>query len=121
MTWRSKLTFVWAIAVDSIIHESEVRLRADNASERGVPLPDGWKTDLNLSAPEPVVDVDALAHSAVVRVREELSLPDATQLDCRRTNTQTHAHTHPGVLTPARAFAQLYLCVVGTPDPAVLL
>ena len=121
MTWRNKLTFAWAIAVDSSIHESEVSLRADHASERGVPLPDGWKTNLNLSAPEQVVDVDALAHSAVVRVREEPSLPDATKLDCRRLYTHARAHTHPGVLTPARAFAQLYLCVAGTPDPAVLL
>ena len=93
MTWRSELTFNWAIAVDGVIHESEVCVRADHASERGVPFPKTWKIDLGLGAPELVVDVDALAHSAVVRVREELSLPDATQLDCRRTNTQTHAHT----------------------------
>ena len=38
LTWRSDLTFNWAIASDDASHESEVCVRADNASERGVPL-----------------------------------------------------------------------------------
>ena len=123
LTWRSELTFNWAIAVDGVIHESEVCVRADHASERGVPFPKTWKSDLGLGDPKPVVDVDALAHSAALRVREELS-SNATEIDCRQPHAQPHAHTPRcihSVLTPTRAFARLYLCVAGTPDPAVSL
>ena len=110
MTWRSNLTFNWSITVDGVIRESEVCIRADNASERGVPLPDGWKTDLNLSAPELVVDVDALADSAALRVREELSLPDDTKLDCRRLYTHARAHTPRRTHTSTRV-CSIVICV----------
>ena len=93
MTWRSTLGFHWAIVVDSVIHESGVDIRADNAAERGVPFPAKWKRELSLGAAEPVVDVEALAHAAVQRAREELSLADATKLDCRQ-SSQAHTHTY---------------------------
>jgi hypothetical protein len=97
LTWRSKLAFHWAIVVDGVIHESGVDVRADNAAERGVPFPAAWKRELNLGAAEPAVDVEALAHAAVQRAREELSLSDATKLDCRQpsqANTHTYEHEH---------------------------
>ena len=99
LTWRSNLAFHWAIAVDGVIHESDVDVRADNAAERGVPFPAAWKRELNLGAAEPAVDVEALAYAAVQRAREELSLSDATKLDCRQssqayTHTYEHEHEH---------------------------
>ena len=82
-----------------MIHESDVDVRADNAVERVVPFPAAWKRELNLGAEEPAVDVEALAHAAVQRAREELSLSDATKLDCRQssqayTHTYRHKHEH---------------------------
>ena len=91
LTWRSNLAFHWAIAVDGVIHESDVDVRADNAAERGAPFPAAWKRELNLGAEEPAVDVEAIAHAAVQRAREELSLSDATKLECRQSS---HAYTH---------------------------
>ena len=76
-----------------MIHESDVDVRADNAADRGAPFPAAWKWELNLGAEEPVVDVEALAHAAVQRAREELSLTDATKLDCRQ-SSQAHTHTY---------------------------
>ena len=80
---RPNLIFRWAIALADKIHESEVCVRADNASERGVPFPAAWRSELNIGATQPVVNVDALAHSAVQHACEELSLPEDTNLDCR--------------------------------------
>ena len=91
MTSRSNLTFRWTVALDGVIHESDVHIRADHAAERGVPFPAAWKTELSLGAVEPVVDVKALSHAAVQRAREELSLTDATKLDCRP-SSQPYMH-----------------------------
>ena len=87
--------FPLGIAVEGVIHESDVDVRADNAAERGVPFPAAWKTELSLGAVEPVVDVEALSHAAVQRAREELSLTDATKLDCRPSSqAYMHAYKH---------------------------
>ena len=103
MTSRSILTFRWAIALDGEIRESHVHIRADHAAERGVPLPVAWKREWNLGAVEPVVDVEALSHAAVQRVREELSLTDATKLDCRPSSqAYMHAYKHEHEQTYAR-------------------
>ena len=83
LTLRSSLAFRWAIVMNDQIHESEVCVRADNASERGVPFPAAWRKELNIGAAQPVVDVDALARSAVLRVHEGHSLPEDAKLDCR--------------------------------------
>ena len=85
--------------MEGVIHESDVDVRADNAVERVVPFPAAWKRELNLGAAEPAVDVEALAHAAVQRARAELSLSDATKLDCRQssqayTHTYRHKHEH---------------------------
>ena len=101
LTRRSNLAFQWAIALDGAIHESDAYVRADHAAERGVPFPAPWKSELSLGVAEPVVDVDALARAAILRAQEELSLSDASNLDCRQfsktfaqTDTHTHTHTH---------------------------
>ena len=81
--WRSKLAFHWAIAVEGAIHEADVLVRADNAAERGVPFPASWKSDLALGASQPVVNVEALASSAVRRARGDFRFPEAVELTCR--------------------------------------
>ena len=89
LTRRSTLAFHWAIAVDGAIYESDVHVRADNAAERGVPFPATWKSELGLGASGPAVEVEALAHGAVRRVQEDLSLPEAVELTCRQMHTRT--------------------------------
>ena len=39
---RPDLIFRWAIKIADEIHEAEVFVRADHASERGVPSPGAW-------------------------------------------------------------------------------
>ena len=41
---NSNLVFNWAIGIDGSVYEFEVCVRADNASERGVPFPEHWRT-----------------------------------------------------------------------------
>ena len=87
--WRSSLAFHWAIVLGGAIHEADVHVRADNAAERGVPFPATWKSELGLGASGPAVEVEALAHGAVRRVQEDLSLPGAVELTCRQMHTRT--------------------------------
>ena len=44
--WHSNLTLRWMIVIDGDSRESKVSVRADNASERGVPLPPAWHNAL---------------------------------------------------------------------------
>ena len=76
MRTRPKLAFRWKITIDDESHQCDVSVRADHASERGVPFPVVW------------MKVDAMAREACRRAREELSLPDVTQLHCRPTCAQ---------------------------------
>ena len=81
--WSDNLAFRWEITIDDVSHESAVSVRADNASERGVPFPAAWRVELNIGAMQPVVNVDDLAREACQRACEELSLPEGANLDCR--------------------------------------
>ena len=94
LTQRSTLTFHWAIAVGGAIHEEDVHVRADHAAERGIPFPATWKSDLALGASGPAVEVEALARSAVHRVRDELRLSEAVELTCRLICTHVCTLTH---------------------------
>ena len=47
-SWRSKLAYKWAIGIDGALHESEIEVRADNASSHGVPYPKEWKNRLGM-------------------------------------------------------------------------
>ena len=47
LVWRSSLAFHWAVAIGGAVLEADVQVRADNASERGVPLPEGWHVPLS--------------------------------------------------------------------------
>ena len=93
-TRTSILTFRWALAMEGKVHESEVSVRADHASERGVPFPAAWRSELNIGAAHPVVNVDALARAACRHAREELSLPEDAQLNCRPQIPHAHSCTH---------------------------
>ena len=77
-TQRSNLDFRWAIAVDGAVHEADVNVRTDNAAERGVPFPEGWRVALSAR------DLGSrAAQQAVQRARAEFSLTDDVKLDCR--------------------------------------
>ena len=80
---KAKLAFRWEITINDESHQCDIFVRADHASERVVPFPDAWRTELKIDAAQPAVDVDALAREACRCAREELPLPDVTQLHCR--------------------------------------
>ena len=66
---RSNLAFHWAITLAGEIHESDVNVRADNAAERGVPLPEGWHLAIRAS------DLDSRAAEAggMLKVHDGMS------------------------------------------------
>jgi hypothetical protein len=66
-------------------------------------MPKVWKSKWNQSAEVPAVD--ALARAAIQRAREELSLSDATKLDCRWF-WQAYMHTHTDTSTSTHIRAQ---------------
>ena len=41
--WHDNLAFHWEITIGDDSHQCDVSVRADNASERGVPLPAAWQ------------------------------------------------------------------------------
>ena len=86
VTRNTAIRFTWHILADGVNDSCDVELLCRHASRRGVPLPKAWK-----SAPPPV---DAIAQSAVRRVRETHSLSDVVKLDCRHRCTCAHIRTH---------------------------
>jgi hypothetical protein len=89
VTQKTMLRFKWRLEADDFNEECDVQLLCRHAVQRGVHVPSAWK----------VPAVDALARAAVQRAREELSLSDATKLDCRQpsqayTHTCEHEHKH---------------------------
>ena len=82
-------------------------------------MPETWKSNLNLCKEVPTVD--AFASAAVQRVWQDLSLPDATKLDCRlhhSTDEHTHTYTHTHIQTLLHD--GLCFSVLGTPALATL-
>ena len=75
------MAYKWAIGIDGALHESEIEVRADNASSQGVPYPKEWKNRLGMRAGVPAVD--EFAATAVKRARVELALGEDVKLDCR--------------------------------------
>ena len=62
LTWLSNLTFEWALGSGDSIHKVEVSVKANNASERGVPFPMTLKK--MCSDPAPAVNLDAARFDA---------------------------------------------------------
>ena len=77
---KTMLVFTWKFAAEGFSQSFDVHLRCDDAARRGVRLPKSWKNQLNSGFELPFVD--ALADSAIRRVREELGLSDMVKLDC---------------------------------------
>ena len=97
MTQKTMLRFTWLLEADGFSEKCDVQLLCRDAARRGVHVPKAWKSKWNQSAEVPAVD--ALARAAVQRAREELSLSDATKLDCRWSwqaymHTYGHQHEH---------------------------
>ena len=44
LTWRSTLAYNWAIGIDGSVHDHPIKVRADNASSRGIPIPGHLRT-----------------------------------------------------------------------------
>jgi hypothetical protein len=89
------LRFTWLLEADDFSEECDVQLLCHHVARRGVHVPKAWKSKWNQSAEVPAVD--ALARAAVQRARDELSLSDATKLDCRwslQTYISTYEHEH---------------------------
>ena len=81
VTAKTQLRFTWQMLCEGVSETCDVQLLCRDAIRRGVHLPKAWKSKWHLSADVP--PVDALAHEAVHRARDEFSLSDATKLDCR--------------------------------------
>lgn len=68
--WQSSLAFRWEITIDDESHEREVSVRADNASERGVPLPAAWQNAMRCSDLSSRAEAACLALESVDGVSE---------------------------------------------------
>ena len=107
VTQKTQICFTWHLLAKDLSETCDVQLRCDNVAKRGVHLPMAWRNKWNLSADVP--PVEALAREAVQRARDDLSLPDATKLDCRRcmsdkmrarSNAYLHARMTLGMSAP---------------------
>ena len=78
---KTRLRFTWHLVADDFAETSDVQLLCRHAIRRGVHLPTAWKNKWKLIGDVPAVD--AMAHAAVQRARDELALSDDTKLDCR--------------------------------------
>ena len=72
-TQRSNLDYRWAIAMDGVVREADVRVRTDNA-ERGVPFPESWRVALSAR------DLDSRASQAA---RDLEAGGGVSELECR--------------------------------------
>ena len=90
---------------------------------RGVPFPTSWRSELNIGAAQPVVDVDALARSAVQRARERHSFSEAAKLDCRPPCAHSHARSAPSFMfslcISVCLFVRAYVRYAGDADAAL--
>ena len=89
VTQKTMLIFTWQLVTGEASQVGEVRLLCRDAARRGVRPPKHWKNELKLGLGQQVLD--ALADSAMQRVRDEFALSDSVKLDCRL--LLTHAHT----------------------------
>ena len=89
ITQKTMLRFTWQLVAGEANQSGEVHLLCRDAARRGVHPPKHWKNELNLGLGQQALD--ALADSAIQRVRDELALPDSVKLDCRLLFTHAHA------------------------------
>ena len=82
VTQKTQICFTWHLLATDLNDTCDVKLRCHDATKRGVHLPKAWRSKWYPTTDVP--PVEALAREAVQRARDDLSLPDATKLDCRR-------------------------------------
>ena len=99
---KTMLVFTWKFVSQDFSQSLDVRLLCRHAARHGVHLPKSWKNQLNSGFGLPVVD--ALAGSAIRRVREELGLSDMVKLDCRPRCVHTPALSCLRAFTCAHTF-----------------
>ena len=111
LTWRSNLAFHWAIALAGEIHESDIDVRADHASERGVPFPEVWHNAIRAS------DLDSRAREAGCRLKAD---DVVSEISCmlvgvpKACRVQSDGDLCPGTVvplsTPASGRVNFVLC-----------
>ena len=96
VTQKTKLRFTWHLVAEGLNETCNVQLTCQKTVQRGVHLPKAWKSKWRLGGE--VLPIDAWAHEAVQRARDEFSLSDGVKLDCRFSfltkQTRTHTCTH---------------------------
>ena len=86
---KSMLKFTWTSVAGDVNQSCEVRLLCRDAARRGVPPPKHWKNDLKFG--RDLQAMEALADSAIRRVRDEFALAASVKLDCRLRSTHARA------------------------------
>ena len=81
ITQKTMLKFTWTLVAGDVNQSCEVRLLCHNAVRLGVRPPKHWKNEFILG--RDLQAVEALADSAIRRVRDEFALPASVKLDCR--------------------------------------
>ena len=114
ITQKTMLRFTWQLVAGEASQLGEVHLLCRHAARRGVHPPKHWKNELIVGVGQQAFD--ALADSAIQRVRDELALSDSVKLSCRL--LFTHAHTFVRVVVDA---CMRCTHMAGTLGSAVLL
>ena len=117
MTKHSMLIFEWDVDFKDgrRLRDVQKRIRADRAMNGGIPVP------IELTPSTAALQEAALGERAVLRAREELSLEDNVELECRRVlqidvlaRTHTHTRAHHTCAHALHRGRQMYdrcLCV----------
>ena len=109
---KTMLRFTWRLVAGEASRSDEVHLLCHHAARHGVHPPKHWKNELVVGLGQQ--EFDALADSAIRRVRDEFALSASVKLDCRL--LFTHAHTLILVCVDV-----CMCCMAGTLESAVLL
>ena len=114
ITQKTMLRYTWQLMTAESSQSDEVLIRCGDAVRRGVHPPKHWKNGLRAGSGQQAFD--ALADSAIQRVRDEFALSDSVKLSCRL--LFTHAHTFVRVVVDA---CMRCTHMAGTLGSAVLL
>ena len=92
ITAKATLVYDWRFACDGFEETHEMKVNCKNASIRGVPFPDTWKTALKC------LQLPALVGSALESARQE---SDVAEVDCKLLGTaKVTATADPGETKP---------------------
>ena len=108
------LRFTWQLVAGEARQSDDVLLLCRDAARRGVHPPKHWKNGLSVGLGQQAFD--ALADSAIQRVRDELALSESVKLSCRLLLMHAHTFVHVVVYAGMRCTH-----MAGTLGSAVLL